>query len=283
MSHAGDDVSDMPVTPLLDDATIDALIRGDDVHPRHRDLATFATMVRAAGERPPPAPSAALAAVLAGDTGLRAAGDRPERDRPEGDRPEGDRPALTRRTGTLAKAAGLGVAVKLMLGASAAAAGVLGAGAAGVLPDAADDRVRHALETVTPLDFPEADEGESDDGPAGDPSPGPDARDAGDGPGTTDGGLDSGWPGQGADGPTAADQSDRGVAQNAPAGSPPDDGSLPDQAEERRPEVTPPSTIPAGPSGAGNGGQAPTTLPDESADDEDVPADQRADTDAPVP
>ena len=272
MSDSGDDVSGMPVTPLLDDDTIDALVRGGDVHPRHRDLAAFAAVVRSAGEGPPPTPSAALAAVLAEGTDLR---------------PADDRPAATRRAAAIAKVAGLGVAVKLTLGASVAAAGVLGAGTAGVLPDAAGDRMRNALEVVTPFDFPDADarEGQPNDGQPGDPGreQGPVARDSGEGPSTTGGGADPEWPGQGADGPTAADQSDRGVAQNAPAGSPPDDGSLPDQAEEHRPEVTPTSTIPAGPPGAGSSGQPPTTLPDEAADDEDIPADQSAHTEATVP
>ena len=59
----------------------------------------------------------------------------------------------------LATAAGklisLGLAAKVGLGVTVATAGVAGAGAAGVLPDQANERARDAIEAVTPVDFDE--------------------------------------------------------------------------------------------------------------------------------
>lgn len=59
----------------------------------------------------------------------------------------------------LATAAGklisLGLAAKVGLGVTVATAGVAGAGAAGVLPDQANERARDAIEAVTPVEFDE--------------------------------------------------------------------------------------------------------------------------------
>lgn len=52
----------------------------------------------------------------------------------------------------------LGAVGKAGLGATVAAAGVLGAGAAGALPGPADDAVRSAIETVSPVDFDASDD-----------------------------------------------------------------------------------------------------------------------------
>jgi hypothetical protein len=246
VSPSGDDVRGMSATWLLDDDTIDALVQGDDLPPQHRDLAAFAARVRAAGEGAPPPPSEALAAVLAGGLGADAAGHR------------ASAPAAGRRASRLAKVAGLGVAVKLTLGASAAAAGVLGAGAAGVLPGAADDTVRNAIEAVTPLEFSESEADEPPGGPGrGNAPAAPGAGGGGDGTTGEPGDAGDQWPGEGHDGPTRADQSERGVAEGAPDGSPPDDGSLPDEAEQRR--TDPPA--PPAPPGAASGGGAPATTP----------------------
>ncbi len=51
------------------------------------------------------------------------------------------------------KSASLGFAAKLGLGTAAAALSMTGAAAAGVLPDQANDAVRHAVEVVTPVEF----------------------------------------------------------------------------------------------------------------------------------
>jgi hypothetical protein len=53
------------------------------------------------------------------------------------------------------RVASLGFAAKLGLGTAAAALSMAGAAAAGVLPDQANDAVRHAVEAVTPVEFTE--------------------------------------------------------------------------------------------------------------------------------
>ena len=100
----------------------------------------------------------------------------------------------------LAKAAGLGLVAKIGVTTTAAAAGVIGAGAAGVLPGDADRVVRDAIEVVTPVEF--TDSGDLDDGPGrgrpgeGEPAPTTDSGDVDDGPGR-------GRPGRGEPEPTA--------------------------------------------------------------------------------
>lgn len=235
MSRRSDDGSGMPATHLPDDDTIDALVRGDEVDPRWRDLATFAADVRACGEHPPPRPSPALAAVMASGAGVhRASG----RTRVHAVVDRSGRRRARRQPARLAKAAGVGLALKIGLGASAAAAGVAGAGAVGVLPGDADAPVRHALETVTPLRFsddPGVDTAEpagepagdghapSDDAsarPQGDHGSAPDRRD--DGQGARDGAGRDGGRGRegGADGvrdDTVAERDDAGSPERADA------------------------------------------------------------------
>jgi hypothetical protein len=57
----------------------------------------------------------------------------------------------------------LGLAAKIGLGVTVATAGVAGAGAAGVLPDQANERARDAIEAVSPVEFdePAADHGDN--------------------------------------------------------------------------------------------------------------------------
>jgi hypothetical protein len=135
----GDDRPEMPPSWLPDDETIDAIVAGDPVDARFERIAGFARQVRQLGDGPPPPPSPALEAAFAG---------RPERRRRQGvSLPRG------RLTTTAAKVAGLGVVAKIGLGTSVAAAGVVAAGAGGVLPDPATREVRAGIEAVTPLDF----------------------------------------------------------------------------------------------------------------------------------
>lgn len=170
MSDPGDHVPQMPATPLLDDDTIDALVEGRPVADQHASLAAFACRVRAAGEGPPPPPAPALARLLR--EGVPSA---------NGSRPGAVSAAETadhypaRRRHLVAKAAGIGIAAKIGLGVTAAAATVVGAGAGGLLPDRADRVVRDAIEVVTPFGF-------GDDGvPGGRRSedPGPDGTGSG--------------------------------------------------------------------------------------------------------
>jgi hypothetical protein len=137
----GDDGPEMSLTRLLDDETSEAIVRCDEVDPRLDHLAAFAKQVRDLGDGPSPAASPALRALIAsGATQGRGA---------------------TRRSRMLAedtlsatgRVAGLGFAAKLGLGTAAAVVGMAGAAAAGVLPGAAQNAVRHAIEAVTPVEF----------------------------------------------------------------------------------------------------------------------------------
>jgi hypothetical protein len=130
----GDDDGDMTPTLEFDDL-IEAVVKGDPVPEAHAALATFAQRVRVLGHGPAPTPTPELATLLAGRQGL---------ERPQGN---GRLAPTARRRGQLRRV------VRLGLGASLAAAGVAGAGAAGVLPAAANNAVRSAIEAVSPLDI----------------------------------------------------------------------------------------------------------------------------------
>lgn len=158
--------------PLLDDGTVDALVAGADVPADLSHLAAFAAGVRAAGRRRPPQPSAALAALLAEpDPAAPPAETVPAR---PGRKPPAARPG--RRRSALTRIAGAGLAVKIALGASAAAAGVLGAEAFDVLPGSPGRTARTVIGPVTSLDVGEADPGAG----SGGRDHGPDDRRPGD-------------------------------------------------------------------------------------------------------
>jgi hypothetical protein len=209
------------------DDIVEALIRGDDVPAAHAPLATFTREVHALGEEPVPAPSAELAALLEG-----------------------------RPLGVLGRVSGMKRMAKLGVGASLAAAGIIGAGAAGVLPAAANNAVRGAIEVVTPVQFGQSDEqpanfgdrvssdatGESDgengvDGQEiSDEAPGADDRNGGNAPGTPPG--ETGVTGQ-----TRADQT--------PAAGAPGQADTDDETDDEEPgsadqgqHPTPSSTVP---------------------------------------
>jgi hypothetical protein len=137
VSTAGDNESEMSPTGLLDDDTIEAIVAGDEVDARFDQIVAFARHVQALGDGPPPPASPALEAMLAAP-----------RSRVGGN---GRRPRTL--AVAAAKVAGLGLAAQVGLGATVAAAGVVAAGAGGVLPGPANDRVRGAIEAVTPIDF----------------------------------------------------------------------------------------------------------------------------------
>lgn len=61
------------------------------------------------------------------------------------------------------KLMGLGLAAKVGLGVTVATAGVAGAGAAGVLPEQANERARDAIEAVSPVEFGDPAADRSDD------------------------------------------------------------------------------------------------------------------------
>ncbi len=169
MSGTGDNGPEMPLTGLLDDATIEAIVAGDQVDARFDQLAAFARHVRALGDGSTPPASPELQAVLTGLVAptlaertlagpthvVRTGGAAPGHPRYNGSsRSPSPRQYRRGRLATAAaKVAGLGLAAQVGLGASVAAAGVLAAGAGGVLPGPATERVRGAIEAVTPFDF----------------------------------------------------------------------------------------------------------------------------------
>jgi hypothetical protein len=108
-----------PLDDWIDDDVIDALVRGGAVDSPLAPLGAFARRVQALGDGPAPPPSAAL-------TGL-----------------------LTARARSAS-----GLRRKVVAGIVLATTGVVGAGAAGVLPAAATRAVREAIEEVSPVGFP---------------------------------------------------------------------------------------------------------------------------------
>lgn len=259
MTARGDNGNEMSPAWLLDDETIEAIVAGDEVDARFDSLVAFARQVERLGDRPPPPASPQLEAVLAGvpadpgsdPTVVDLASRRRWRTRAG---------ALT---ATAAKLAGLGVVAKVGLGTSMAFAGLVGAGAAGVLPAQATESVRSAIEVVTPVDF--GDDETPDTITTGEDPAGSGDREA-DGPGESDG-------------PSGADGGD--VSGDAPgSGRPPDprgegsDGQ--DRPRDTRP--SPPTTGRHGPppSTPSQGNRPPHATPGGNAGDR---ADERGEAD----
>ena len=237
MTGTGDHDPEMPAAPLLDEVTIDAILHGDDAPHGVRNLAAFAAGVMAVGEEPPPQPSPQLAAFLAHGAPTLAV-----------ERATVVVPAVTRRRSALARVAGVSLVAKISVATTAAAAGVVGAGAAGMLPGPAGGFVRDAIEVVTPVEFTDDDPGGGPDRGDADPSdePGTAPGDLGDAqvpslPGEHGDRVSSDATGEsdgdpGVDGPTVAEQAP-GATHTPPV---PPDG----------PGATPPTTTPQGVPGA---------------------------------
>ena len=155
---------------LLDDAGIEALLRGDPpvAEPELAAVAAFVRDLRTSAARPAPAPSAALAALFQqgpAEASLRppvAAASR-------------RRPALPWWRRLAVTGIGFGVAVT----------GVVGAGAAGLLPQVAEDAVGEVVEVLTPLELPTRRSADGTDGDrpggSGTTTAVPGTRDGGDG------------------------------------------------------------------------------------------------------
>lgn len=143
MTTSGDHGPEMSLTWLLDDETGDAILRGDEVDPRLERLALFANQVRGLGDASAPPASPVLRELIASGGRQRcgALGS--------------NRTFAARGMTATRRVASLGFAAKLGLGTAAAALGMAGAAAAGVLPDQANDAVRGAVEAVTPVEFTE--------------------------------------------------------------------------------------------------------------------------------
>jgi hypothetical protein len=247
-----------------DDETVEAIVRGRPVDARFDTWAAFARQVRtAAVDLPGPEPSDELAAVLRGDVELT---------------PEREPLDVGRIASVAAKVATLGAA-KVVLGATLAAAGVTGAGAAGVLPGPADDAVRSAIETVTPVHFDdrgrdgerEREDGGEGEGDQGSADPGSGDRPDGFGDDVSDDATGRSDGENGVDGRTTSEEAPGSEHRPDQAGSPDDGSGRPDSTGLDRADETPaaphaPGTPDpaAGGGGGGDGGPpgpVPSTVP----------------------
>ena len=259
MSDLGDDVAEMAPTQLLDDATIEAILVGD-LPAAHSPLAAFAAAARETGDRPAPRPSPELAQLLTAGV-ITATATAPIAAEPA----PASLDARRRRGRTLAKVAGLGIVAKVGLAASAAAAGVVGAGAAGMLPGEANRVVRDAIEVVTPVDFTGDEHTDRPD----DRHRGADANDRGDAP-DPDGTGDPSEPGEhgdrvsgdatgnsdgdpGVDGPAISD--DAPGASHRPSETPAQEDAPGPPADTGTPPVTVAPVVPGSSSTSSTAGQ----------------------------
>ncbi len=160
MTSLGDDGHGMTATRALPDDVIEAIIRDEAVHTSCAPLVAFARQVRALGDEPVPAASAELAALLEGRTTPQLGSADAARTLVANHRA----PRIKKVAGMTSKVASLGLVAKMGLGTSLAAATVLSAGAAGVLPAAANNTVRDAIEVVLPVEFPNTDDNPNDTG-----------------------------------------------------------------------------------------------------------------------
>ncbi len=251
MTTSSDHGPEMSLTWLLDDETSEAILRGDAVDPHLERLALFANQVRGLGDEPAPPASPALQELIESGGGQlcgAAAGSRMS---------AGQGMPATRRV------VRLGFAAKLGLGTAAAALGMAGAAAAGVLPDQANNALRHAVEAFTPVEFPEP--------TAEHPSNfgdrvSTDATGASDGENGVDGGTISDQAPGSAHRPAVGEPADAGLdrAGETPA-APHVPGDAPAQADTQN---GPPDEAPADPQ------SPPTTGPDTGgASDDHAPSD----------
>ncbi len=138
MNNRGDDVGEMSTQRPLDDASIEDVLRGAQVPPELEPLAGVVQSLRSAAQRPV-RPTLELAERMAA-----------------GVFPIDGAKRRTRVGETLSKFAAMSLRAKVATGFAAALTGLTAATAAGALPDAAQERVETAIESVTPIDFPDA-------------------------------------------------------------------------------------------------------------------------------
>lgn len=235
MSTIDDHNTEMNVHGPLDDAAAEAILTGRPVpDPALRPVAGLVAEMRSFTRAPAPAPSAKLAAILAGGPVGAAGADAAAtevspvsavRNRRAG-RGRSDTKPLFR---LLRNAAAAGLAARVALGAGVAAASMTGAAAAGVLPDPVQHAIADVMETVTPFEFPRP----TDRGP--EPPPGVVPGDGQEAPGPV-----PGRPGDGLPGPA--------------------DASLPSGSETSPPSTAPSPTTGRAPSSPGPAtGTTPTT------------------------
>lgn len=211
----------------LDDATAEAVLRGDSLPAEFEPLARAVAALRTVPEQPVQ-PSAELAARMAAGDFASAAAPRPSR-RSAGHHVARHR-ATRRRLTALPLRVKVGAAVALAVG------GLSSATAAGALPQPAQQHIESVIESVTPIEFP----ARSDFGH----EVADDARDGGvDGREVSDKAKEQGRPATPASGQPAT--SDRTPPAEPPAVKP----------------AAPPADTPADPSGRSNGPGKPGSPP----------------------
>jgi hypothetical protein len=126
----------MPGQTVLDDAAVEAVLRGAAVAPELEPLASFVDSIRTAATRPV-RPSRELADRMASGVFVTA------------------RARRTRVRRSSSKVAAMSLRTKVAAGCAAALTGLTGVAAAGALPDAAQERVETMIESVTPIEFPD--------------------------------------------------------------------------------------------------------------------------------
>jgi hypothetical protein len=256
----------MAATRFLRDDVIEAIVHDRPVDPVYASLVAFARSVRALGDGPAPRASEELVALL--EHGLGATIVSPNGADAWMADPSRSVPATV--AGVAGRVAGLGVVAKVALGTAVAAAGVGAAGAAGVLPAAAGEAVRHAIEAVSPIDFG----GHDDDPGATDPAPGSTGT-SGDTTGSDEPTI--------ADDTTGADHRPDPGAVDEPPGQSGDTGLT--RADEtpaapHAPDSTPAATTPAA---TAPGTIPPTGPPDQADQDGQGGAPESAPSTVPAP
>jgi hypothetical protein len=125
----------MPRQRTLDDASVEAVLRGGTVAPDLVPLVDIVSAIRAAATQPV-RPSGELAERMA--SGVFGT----------------DQPRSRSKAGTMSsKLAAMSLRAKVAAGCAVALTGLTGVTAAGALPDAAQERVETMIESVTPIDF----------------------------------------------------------------------------------------------------------------------------------
>jgi hypothetical protein len=248
------------LVPELDDAAIEALLTGEE---EAGHVGELLAALRAEGQKQPPSPSPALAAILI--DGLPAAG--PAQQDSVAGAASADSPRrLPSRRRALRTAVLAAVTSKLglaMLGATAALASVGLGGAAGVLPAPVNDTVRSIITTVTGIELDDSDDAGGSTDPSIDrlPEIAPPAA------------TDEHRPGDGAGQPAEGPRPHPGAIAPVPAPSPPAPPAPRDDADAPRRDPVAPAVPPAGAPRPAPPVEQPTPV-DPSADDRPGPDEQ---------
>jgi len=204
-----DHKGEMPGPRVLDDASVEAVLRGSAIAPELEPLAGLVRAIRMAGAQSVQ-PSHKLADRMASGVFVI---DRPDR--------------RTKVGMTLSKLAAMSLRTKVAIGSAVALTGLTGVTAAGALPDAAQQRVETMIESVTPIDFPDRAEfgqevaEDAKDGGVDGQQIGEQAREQGRQPAGT------------SDQSQADEHRPAGTPGEPPAGLPTPDQTLPEPAQDR--------------------------------------------------